>query len=188
MQHPCRRPGRRRRSRCGATGVGCFVRRRLLRACAGTRVQYQLQQAPVLVYFAPTGSVPHPSSKFNPGTQYASELDAENVALFVRERTGVKIEIYRSPWGKLIAVLAILGSLGFIIYSLRDRIGSIITALQGLKPLWFIACVVRTPVCASVARAPPRGCRFTSDAVLCARPPSCVRAGRVLHCRVGRAI
>jgi hypothetical protein len=50
-------------------------------------VQYNMQNVPALVYFGPTASKSHSSKSF-PGTgaQYANELDAENAALFVRDK------------------------------------------------------------------------------------------------------
>jgi hypothetical protein len=52
-----------------------------------TFAQYSLTGVPQLVYFAPTTGRPHPPGKIAAGAKYAGEMDAENAAGFVREKT-----------------------------------------------------------------------------------------------------
>lgn len=99
---------------------------------------YNTQSVPMLVHYSPTGpGGTHSKTKFVQGSQYMGELDAENAALFVRERTDYRVEVYRSPWGRIITALVFFGSIGAFAYYFTDSIGSLIQAVRGFTPLWF---------------------------------------------------
>jgi OST3 / OST6 family, transporter family len=104
--------------------------------------EYDLRHAPVLAYFPSTGpEAVNPAGKFPPGSQYTGELDAENAAKFVRDKTGYQINVYRSPAGKLAAVGTLIASVIFAAFLLRDKLGAIIEAVRGFLPLWILLAV-----------------------------------------------
>ena len=76
-----------------------------------TFAEYSLQSAPVLVHYPPTTALAHSKSKFPVGGQYVGELDADNAAGFVRDRTDYKVTVYRSPWGKIVLAVMVLASM-----------------------------------------------------------------------------
>lgn len=112
---------------------------------AGRRTfgEYSLQQAPVLVHFGPTGAIGHPRNKFPPNAQYVSELDAENAALFVRERTDYRVTVHRSPWPAVLVASSILLALAGAAFALRNQFQNILDLIRSQVWLGLLAGVVR---------------------------------------------
>jgi hypothetical protein len=57
-------------------------------------------------------------------------------------QTDYKVEIYRSPWSKIITALLVLGALGFGLYFSREHLTAIAFWLQKQTFIWVIAGLV----------------------------------------------
>lgn len=121
-------------------------------------LQYDLKTAPLLVYYGPTSIIGHGKNKFPPSAQYTGELDAENAALFVREKTNYTVAVKRSLWPKVIAAVVALAAISAAIFFMGDSAISLFVYVRSLSWLWLLACFVSCGVHHTQrrgARSPP---------------------------------
>lgn len=56
-------------------------------------------------------------------------------------QTDYKVEVYRSPWGRIITALLILGALAASLYTMREEIPRLISWVRGATFIWVLAGV-----------------------------------------------
>lgn len=102
--------------------------------------QYSIKSVPMMVYFEPTGKAPH-SIKELPESVFAGQHTAEEMADFVKDQTGVAVEIYRSPVAALVTALMVLGMIASSVYYFGERILTFALWVRQFKLLWLLVCL-----------------------------------------------
>lgn len=103
---------------------------------------FKIRGVPQLVYFAPTASASHSASELpETGRFGGSSMDAEAFASFVRDKSGVDVKIYRSPWGKLFVLAFFLVSVGLFLRATWDKLWTIALTIRDMKGFWLLVSI-----------------------------------------------
>jgi OST3 / OST6 family, transporter family len=106
--------------------------------------KYSLKGVPHLVHFGPTGAMEeHSDTKFPPQNPMplTTEVDAEAVANWVRDKTGASVKIERPMWPRVLVAVTTISVLTLLAWQLGPRVWELFVALREWTVVWGLGCL-----------------------------------------------
>lgn len=106
---------------------------------------YKINSVPLLFHISSSGSKVSDNFIYdiNPRDQFhaAKETDAESIANFIKDHSGIHIPIQRSMIWLYLTLVTIFGGIAFLIPPIINRLPLFLSILRH-KPTWFMICIL----------------------------------------------